>query len=919
MLFTSILSSHISTMLATIKLFINTFHKELFVTFTISTLIYIICRIILNKSTTKSTPSSIILQSKTNLTKFKIKCNKLACDNSVYLTIFKQDGIVALLFHAIYELFAYFTDLINLSCLIISFFQIYEYHDFRTLLPLSIFATYHVLNHLYSISTLLKEQQSINYKKITRLHYKKKEFIEEIIYQHKLKRGDFIDLRDGDYIPADILLINCSNILTQELELTGEDIVLSKNGINIDFNKSNAITINHRSNSGYISIENNIYNYSSKNMLFRGTKIVDIPDKAFGIVIESGNDCQMFCIDNKIQTQKTHIQKKIINICITNLYILLLIASLCAIIIYSKSITYEYSYKRLWSIIRKMILLFNTMIPFSLLLFFNTSSKIISNRIAKQNNVIINRNGITSFQFNPQYIVSDKTGTITTGKLSLSHMYVAVKDNFVNIVNPKVSGVNNKILLRILACSEIQTHSKTHLLLKSDIIEETILSYLLNRFNDKLITNNQIIETQNLGKYERLYYKPYDYHLEVKIGVVKRDDIIVLHIQGTPEAVNKYSNYRMTSILNKIDGESPPNNAYQRIIAHAAKSITCEELEYLKIEPLKILNNMVDATVYVFNDWLVPDVDKSINELFTINKDFTLLTGDKCSSAIEVGKCIKIAHDVKIIDTIDDFNNLDITYKNICHVINGRLLEELISENKIYKFTQIINSSNRRIIYRASPNDKQLFVSLLRKKNEVCMVGDGTNDVSAIMKSNVGICIKKSDNNNVQHIAEIIVDDWTIIPQLLKDFTQYQTIISNISQWVILKHMISAFVLLAMLLITNFEKIRDPASPFLMSVFNSSMFMCMCAYSQYAIPNTTIIKTTFNHMIIYGMILGIINGCIIFTLNDINSGIHISICVEALQLILQLYWFAYGKATNNKLKLILMFNVVFWIVKTMWF
>ena len=42
-------------------------------------------------------------------------------------------------------------------------------------------------------------------------------------------------------------------------------------------------------------------------------------------------------------------------------------------------------YKEIWKISRKMILLFNTVIPLSLQFFFNTGAAILANRIAKHN------------------------------------------------------------------------------------------------------------------------------------------------------------------------------------------------------------------------------------------------------------------------------------------------------------------------------------------------------------------------------------------------------------------------------------------------------------------------------------------------------------------------------------------------------
>ena len=206
--------------------------------------------------------------------------------------------------------------------------------------------------------------------------------------------------------------------------------------------------------------------------------------------------------------------------------------------------------------------------------------------------------------------------------------------------------------------------------------------------------------------------------------------------------------------------------------------------------------------------------------------------------------------------------------------------------------SQIVSSGNKYVIYRASPNTKQLYISFLQKNSdkETMMIGDGSNDISAIVQANIGIGIKNEDNYNVQNIAEIIVDNWNKIPQLLDDFDNKKIIVTNVAQWVLMKHMISAFMLLTILFISRFQSIKDPTSPYLMSTFNILMFICMYIYCSYT-ENYKVLPG-FIYMIIKGAVLGIINVLFIYMLVDIvdniNLGIKILILVQALELIFQI-------------------------------
>ena len=140
--------------------------------------------------------------------------------------------------HIFYGYVAYFYDPINLFCLLVSIGQIYEYQDYRSAVPLSIFATISTVNHVYSMSLKLRQQYAINHTPVNRytlrrglLTTTRSEMVDifttKQIAQMKLKRGDYVKLSDQTSIPADLLIVN-GPVSVQELELTGEDIVVSK-------------------------------------------------------------------------------------------------------------------------------------------------------------------------------------------------------------------------------------------------------------------------------------------------------------------------------------------------------------------------------------------------------------------------------------------------------------------------------------------------------------------------------------------------------------------------------------------------------------------------------------------------------------------------------------------------------------------
>jgi len=106
----------------------------------------------------------------------------------------------------------------------------------------------------------------------------------------------------------------------------------------------------------------------------------------------------------------------------------------------------------------------------------------------------------------------------------------------------------------------------------------------------------------------------------------------------------------------------------------------------------------------------------------------------------------------------------------------------------------------------------------------------------------------------------------------------------------------TAFQLLVILLLSNFEYIRDPANPLIMNAMNALMYLCMCLYCQYAeAPEAPIKASTLwgiPRLVIKGVALGLINGLVVFTIipiTEVDRGIIICVGLQVIELILQLY------------------------------
>jgi magnesium-transporting ATPase (P-type) len=767
--------------------------------------------------------------------------------NEIYLTDIKYNGNLLYLFHCFYSIIRYYSSYDNLFFAIISLCQISLYGDYRSAVPLSIFTIIALIQHMIQNKDRIKEQLKINSKE-----YEIKPGINIKLKDIKLNT-ELILNRHKD-IPADCK-ISEGKLIVNEYNLTGEKVDTIK---------------------------------QIGDLIYRGTVIIDGNAKTKTIAI--GNSCRIFNLDYTIKKNKTGIEKYLDTLCIKNLYILVVLTITSSICIYL-----QYSLIK----ILHVILLFNTLIPLSLQFFLNCSSQLLSSRIEKKFNVKINSHGIKTFQYNPKFIVTDKTGTITQNKIELDSI----------ITNNKL----NKICENIIASSTIDLHSETKEILKTDQLEELLLKYLYDK--KFILLENNITQSggnfifkldEQIFKYERFQYKNLIYEFGVKLSIIGRDEKYYVHIQGMPESIHKYLTDKTSEEFHKtildIESNHEYDNYYLRIIAHATKEISKSKLNLFlnsNGNMNELLSEFDNWSIYIFKDYIIEGLKNTFESMLTT--DITMLTGDKFSSSLHVGKLIglisknyepssisfspsslgppKLLAETEHIPN-DSIENINLNTKSI--LISGNELEKIInfckSNNDFKLFKNLINNTNKRIIYRATPNIKQLYVSTLQNifAEDVMMIGDGANDLSAIMSANIGIGII-GENSTIQSISDIVIDNWNLIPKLIKEFDKMKIISINLSKWVLFKHILTAFTLFGMLITSNFTILRDPFGPYLMAFINSIIFLIGMCYAKYS---NTFNSTQNNNIYLMPILSGIING---FILNYIN--IYASLIIILLILI----------------------------------
>lgn len=453
--------------------------------------------------------------------------------NTVFLTRIRHTGVKLVVLTFLFGYLDYFSDFINLSCLVIATLQLY-YNEYRSIVPLLLFSSMYSLYNLVMLWDIIKEQDRIN--RLTDICVG-----DHIMFDHQADKD----------IPCDMVLVGGSNIVVNELELTGE------NNCTLKF---------------------------VGDVLFRGTQLVDGHGSAKAIRV--GNDCSLYNTKTRERRYDTTLYKECLRF--TRICIAILIG-----------ISIFISWLENVNLVR-LILLLNTIVPLSLQTFYNSATVIFSWIISKKANVKVNKHGIYFFHENVDYIVTDKTGTLTCNDLMLKDV---VYFNKRNSLKHNLSCVTN-----------CKYHSKTGELLKTDELE-----YLLAK-------------SCGISNIEKLFYRDFNHDIGVKLSVVMPDKL-ELHIQGIPEIVNLYCNNKFDIKLENRD-----NHCYNRVIAHSCKYITREEFDIIKSGKFEtILCDFDCMSLYVFSDRIPVDLHKTMKDI----KHVSIITGDSLESSISRCKSSK--------------------------------------------------------------------------------------------------------------------------------------------------------------------------------------------------------------------------------------------------------------------------------------
>ncbi len=328
-----------------------------------------------------------------------------------------------------------------------------------------------------------------------------------------------------------------------------------------------------------------------------------------------------------------------------------------------------------------------------------------------KNNVLVRKlNGIeTAGSLN--VLFSDKTGTITTGKLEVT--------NFINSELKKYSSFDS-----------IESNLK-------ELVKPSLLANNLSKLEDGNIiggntTDKAILRFVNIkSTYSIIEKVPFDSLIKYSQVVINYKEKNKVFTKGAPEVILNNCDFYIDS-FGEVKYLKNKGLLIKNIDALTKEGSRIVALAYGENKGLK---NMILIGFIEIKDPIRKEAVEAIKMVTEAGIQTVMITGDSKNTAISVAKEVRLYKDNDLCLTSDELQRL--------------------SDNQIKEIIPKL-----RIVARAIPQDKSRMVRLCQELDLVVgMTGDGVNDAPALKKSDVGFAMGSGTEVSKEASEVVILDN----------------------------------------------------------------------------------------------------------------------------------------------------------------
>lgn len=563
---------------------------------------------------------------------------------------------------------------------------------------------------------------------------------ESVVPASELVPGDIVYLEDGCIVPADIRIIQDSNMKVQEAALTGESVPSEKDGPTV---LPEDAPLGDRVNMAYSS---SVVMYGNATGIVVGTGMNTEVGKIAGLLDEQDET------DTPMKRKLNAVGK---TLSLVGLIVCVLIFAIGLIRNAADWVNYIFI----------AISLAISIIPEGLPATSTIIMALGVQRMAQKNALVKSLPAVETLG-SATVVCCDKTGTLTLNKMTVTH--VAVGDDFERGAATPVADLSQKydsdIYRDLLEGSALCVNAKMDPDHPGNVLGDPTEGALL-LFAEQFGIDAEEFEDANPREFEQ----PFDSDRKRMTVLNRTERGLISYTKGavdemlplctklrTKEGVRDMTDAdrdRILQLCYKMSGEA------LRVLGFAV----CEQSEVPEDESADLEKDMTFVGAVGMIDPPRKEVIQAVETCHTAGIRVVMITGDHKVTAMAIAKQLHI-------------------FREGNTVISGPELDDMTDE-------QLDKAVKNCVVFaRVSPSDKLRIIQSLKRTGEVAaMTGDGVNDSPALKEADIGVAMGITGTDVAKDAADVILldDNFTTIEYAIREGRRVYRNIQKVIQFLV--------------------------------------------------------------------------------------------------------------------------------------
>jgi len=586
--------------------------------------------------------------------------------------------------------------------------------------------------------------------------------------------GDIVVVKLGDRIPADIRMIDVSNLACTEASLTGESLPIDKMTDMIDAQNPSEVPLGDR-----------------KNMCFSATLVSQ--GRGLGVVVETGDHTQIGTINalvNNVEAKKTAVLEQIDRVSMVIAIFVIIVAIVTFLVAF-----FQTGLGALDAVGIALVCAV-AMIPEGLASIVSLTYAWAVSNMAKQNAIVRVLPAVETLG-SVTVICSDKTGTLTKNEMTLTAFVTSsarFQFNTDSTQRQNSNFVRNDSYLATRSKGAGDSGASSALMSEGDAVpvkngESPSTEYFQKAMAGGVLCSNSILG-KNGGREGEIgnpteiaitraayfsgvqveqmrsnipaiaevpFSSEYKFMATVhepaaEIDGVGCDGKYIVHAKGAPDRMVALCKYQAKAGMLGEENKEPIDVGYWMDQVSILSSYGLRVLALCRGEVSKDKvaagENLKADFVNGHGEWLTmvglcaimdpprPECVHAIAEAHTAGVRVVMITGDHKDTALAIGDMLGL---------VDETYNKAVTGPELDAMSDGERRKAVMETN---------------IFARASPQNKIEIVEALQAEKQICsMTGDGVNDAPALKRADMGVAMGKEGTDVAREASEMILAD----------------------------------------------------------------------------------------------------------------------------------------------------------------